>query len=241
MILTWKNAVITALECYSKQHQTIQVNRNHFISSELDAIVKLTRSVGMTPSQTLSRILQELRDEGYLFFSSSGVYVLNTVKFDATKEDFTEDVLENAVIKGNLVLSDVVTSSELAQVRLRKGVAALRNATLHNYSEKCALCDITDTSLLVTSHIARWADLTEARGKLDNTICFCSLHDKLFELGYFIITDRLETVFRQGLKSKVIETWKNECTWKFSAPKISSPNVEFLRMHRERVKQFYAH
>lgn len=240
MIITWKNAVKLALEHYSKQHKTIQINRHHFISSELDGIVKLTQSTGLTPSQTLSRVLQELRDEGYLFFSSSGVYVLNVVKFDVVEEDFAEDILENALMHGNLILGDVVTSTELAQVRLRNGVAALRNATLINYGEKCALCDITDKSLLVTSHIARWSDLAEARGNLGNTICFCSLHDKLFESGYFMLTDELETLFRPNLNSKVLDVWKNECTWQFSLPKFSRPNIEFLSMHRERVKKFYA-
>ncbi|MBK7026681.1 MAG: hypothetical protein IPH40_07185 [Polaromonas sp.] len=38
---------------------------------------------------------------------------------------------------------------------------------------------------MVTSHIARWADKPMARGLLSNTICFCSMHDKLFEYGYF--------------------------------------------------------
>ena len=102
------------------------------------------------------------------------------------------------------------------------------------------MCDVVDKSLLVTSHIARWSDVEEARGKLDNVICFCTLHDKLFEHGYFVLNDQLETVFRSNLNSRAIEIWKNECTWKFSTPTISSPNIEFLRMHRERVKRYYA-
>jgi len=50
---------------------------------------------------------------------------------------------------------------------------ALRKKTLANYRESCALCDVNDKGLLVSSHIARWADQPEARGLLSNTICLC--------------------------------------------------------------------
>lgn len=79
-----------------------------------------------TPSQTLSRVLQELRDEGFLFFSKSGLYTLNQVPISAASEDFPDDVLENAVENGLLELSDVETSNDVAVGRVRRGMGALR-------------------------------------------------------------------------------------------------------------------
>jgi len=239
--ITWKRAVLDALQKYSEANNTAQISREKFIDSELSSIVANTNSIGKTPSQTLSRVLQELRDEGQLFFSSNGLYLLNTSKFDAADEDFAQDSLENAISLGNLTFKNINTSSKVVQRRQRVGVAALRDATLKNYSFRCALCDIADKSLLVTSHIARWADFESARGRLDNTICFCNLHDKLFENGYFVLTDDLKPLFRLDLNSRVLETWKNKCTFEFALPIKNQPNIDFLKMHRERVNNFYGY
>lgn len=184
MSLTWKNAVLLALQQYSERNSTVKVTREKFIKEEIKNIVANTESLGKTPSQTVSRVLQELRNEKVLFFSeNSGEYILNNIKINVGTEDFLEDILENAIVNEKLIFQDVETSSAVVASRIRIGMEALRKKTLSNYRNCCALCDIDDERLLVTSHIARWADNPSARGLLSNTICFCTLHDKLFEIG----------------------------------------------------------
>ena len=175
----WRQAVLEALGRYSKRHVSTQVDRRKLLQEEQDRIVQRAKSVGKTPGQTISRVLQELRDEKLLFFSKSGCYVLNNATLDLAIEDAPLDVVENAVANGKLLLRDVKTSDRVGSSRVRQGVDVLRRATLANYQHRCALCDIQERSLLVTSHIARWADRPEARGLLSNTICFCSFHDRL--------------------------------------------------------------
>lgn len=129
-------------------------------------------SVGRTPSQTVSRVLKELRDEGKLFFSSAGVYVLTDQPIDLGREDVADDIVENAIVRDALLIPDVPVRVEVGEARLRIGRIALRRLTLANYGGQCALCDTRDPLLLVTSHVARWTDRPDARGKLSNTICF---------------------------------------------------------------------
>ncbi len=236
MSLTWKESVSSALHRYSARNQTVNIIRSQFISQEIEHIIAEIGSAGKTPGQTVSRVLQELRDEGFLFFSNnSGEYILNHVPIDAGAEDLPEDALENAIDKGVLILKDVAVSSEEQVNRIRKGVKALRKQTLLNYQNCCALCDIDDSQLLVTSHIARWADNPNARGLLSNTICFCTLHDKLFENGYFSMNDDTTLIWRKPQKIKVIETWKSECTGNFKFPRYNNPNPIFMSQHRVRV------
>jgi hypothetical protein len=234
MTLHWRDAVITALDRFSARHASVQVERATFLSEELPVIVAATASTGRTPAQTVSRVLQELRDEGFLFFSSTGQYVLNRKEIEVTAEDLPDDVLDNAVSSGNLRLGDVETSNAVGQVRLRKGMSALRIATLRNYNGRCALCDIKDLELLVTSHIARWADHPEARGQLANTICFCCFHDRLFEHGYFSLSDDLQVVIREPIQSLSIQTWMGSCTGTFRIPTLR-PSEAYLIEHRRRV------
>lgn len=235
MKTNWHEAVIASLGRFSTRHKTIQIERTAFLAEELDLIVQQTGSSGKTPSQTVSRVLQELRDEGILFFSKTGIYTLNRVEVDVSMEDFPEDVLEHAAETGNLRIGDVPVADELKQTRVRKGVNALRATTLKHYRNCCALCDVSDVRLLVTSHIARWSDRPEARGKLSNVICYCSLHDKLFEHGYFSLLDTYEIRWRPDINSIALGIWRNECTKEFSKPLIHPPAHEFLKEHRERV------
>lgn len=235
MSFTWHQAVKFALERYSARNSTIQIERNRFIQEELPRMVSDTASLGKTPAQTVSRVLQELRNEKYLFFSDVGVYTLNRVPVIAADEDLPDDVLENAVEEGLLVLSDVGTSSEVSLLRVRRGMNALRKQTLTNYRHSCALCDVNDKGLLVSSHIARWADHPEARGLLSNTICLCTLHDKLFENGYFAMDDSLNLIWKAPQTIRVIEIWQQQCTSPFKLPQSAKPATKFISEHRIRV------
>ena len=236
MLPTWKESVSLALQRYSVRNATVQITRSKFITEEIEHIVAEVGSAGKTPSQTVSRVLQELRDEGFLFFSDkSGEYILNQVQIDASAEDLPEDALENAIDKGILIFKDVEVSSAVSVTRIRTGVGMLRKKTLSNYRNCCALCDIDDMQLLVTSHIDRWTDNPAARGLLSNTICFCTLHDKLFENGYFSMNDDTSLIWRKPQKIKVIETWEKECTGTFKFPRFNNPSPVFMNQHRARV------
>lgn len=236
MIINWKDAVKNALGRYSSKNATILIKRRDFIVQELERIIKDTGSTGSTPTQTISRILQELRDEQFLFFSDNiGEYVLNSISINVANEDLPDDVLVNAIQNEKLILGDAVVSSEISINRVRKGTSALRKSTLQNYKNCCALCDINDSKLLVTSHIARWTDRPEARGLLSNTICFCTLHDKLFEHGYFALLDNMQLIWKQLQNSKAIEIWRNSCTSQFKIPTYKNPSLIFTNEHRKRV------
>ena len=230
----WKITVKNALWRYSDRHRTIQIDRANFLEEEQENIVELTGSAGRTPGQTISRVLQELRDDGVLFFSNSGRYALRNRPLDISIEDAPADILDDAVASGTLLLKDVETTDNVARVRIRQGMNALRKATLLNYQETCALCDIQDTSLLVTSHIARWSDQVEARGLLANTICFCSFHDRLFEFGYFSLDSDLKVIRKADISSRCINTWLDDCTFKFGHSSVV-PSEKYLAAHRHRT------
>ena len=114
MTATWKSAVVSALQRYSRRHESLQIERGAFLSEGLPAMIAETTSAGRTPAQTVSRVLQELRDEGKLFFSEAGVYVINGAAINAACEDFPDDVLDHAAQSGTLVLADVPTSDAMS-------------------------------------------------------------------------------------------------------------------------------
>jgi len=202
----------------------------------LPDLVTAVGSLGQTPAQTVSYELQKLREEGELFFSSRGRYVLRDVAVNPVVEDLPDDVIQHGLEHNRLQLSSDVQVSEVERLAgMRRGQEALRQATLDNYGRTCALCDVREEPLLVASHIARWADNPQARGSLTNTISFCALHDRLFELGYFALNDDLHLIIRAQIGSDSIRTWLHSCTGEFRGPARFHPSPEYLREHRKRV------
>lgn len=60
----------------SKRKGTDVFTRQELIEEELSHVALEVGSVGVTPAQTMSRVLQELRDDQVIDFESPGVYRL---------------------------------------------------------------------------------------------------------------------------------------------------------------------
>lgn len=66
-----------ALDLPGKRCNTF--TRQRLITEELESIIQDTNSKGRTLDQTLSRVLQDLRDEGFLtFMDNEGLFRLNS-------------------------------------------------------------------------------------------------------------------------------------------------------------------
>lgn len=75
-MIPWREAVMDALWRMHLRQGRLRIARGDFIRDELDAVVAVTEAQGATPEQTLSLVLQELRDVGYLDFAEHGTYLL---------------------------------------------------------------------------------------------------------------------------------------------------------------------
>ncbi|MBB2144583.1 hypothetical protein GM921_03745 [Pedobacter sp. LMG 31464] len=106
----------------------------------------------------------------------------------------------------------------------------LREIVLDNYNNQCALCDIDKQDLLICSHIIPWGADERARLDPTNAICFCVLHDRLFDKGYFSLDNRLNIKYTKKADLK-IKSILAELT--FAKPKINSPNFNYLKYHFE--------
>ena len=230
----WKVAVVDAIHRYSIRHQTRLITRQGLIEEELPLIVQESQSEGETPTQTLSRILQELRDEGVLYFSNyAGKYILVDDDVPIITEDLPEDVIDFAIRKHKATFPDVITGEVDATRRQRIGQNVLRKLVLENYSFCCALCDVKNTKFLIASHISRWADDIHNRGNMANVICFCRVHDSLFEEGYFSLSDEYQVIAKPNIESSFLSQ-VTSLAISFRIPHSALPDVNLLRQHRQR-------
>ena len=67
------------------------IERQVFLYEELGVMAVAVGTTGRTPWQTVSRILQEIRDDGLIAFLSTGNYLLLDAAFDAETEDFPDE------------------------------------------------------------------------------------------------------------------------------------------------------
>ena len=89
--MEWREAVLSSLQAYSHRHDNRLIYRQMFIDEEMKRIVAATRTKGATPTQTLSRILQDLRDDRILEFRDPGEYLLLDTPIDLEREDLSEE------------------------------------------------------------------------------------------------------------------------------------------------------
>ncbi|GAP61847.1 hypothetical protein ARMA_0270 [Ardenticatena maritima] len=233
---TWRESVLSALRHYVAQHGSVLMTRQAFIAEMLPRIVAATGSHGRTPEQTLSRVLQELRDDGLLEFLGEGRYLFLGDPIAVQDEDLPDEALDHAIEADRLTIPNEATVSDTVQrARVRRGQDRLRTLTLANYGWQCAFCDVRDTTLLVAAHIVRWADAPQWRGSLHNTMAMCRFHDPLFEHGYFGLNANFDIVRRPlppeaGSLAQMIL----DATTTFHPPRQHAPDPRFLAMHCQR-------
>ena len=235
----WRDAVLSAI--YRIIGDQYLFDRTLLIDQELSRIVTETRSLGVTPEQTLSRVLQELRDEGVIEFLGGGSYqlipprLIDTTDVNVEQLELEDQYLDQAIRSNRLLIGVVETESVVSTIRRRKGQARLRQLTLENYGYSCALCDVADRQLLVASHVLGWAKGPMARGRLDNVICLCRFHDSLFETGYWSLTDNLQVVRQLSTDSLVIQYLLSDSI-RFRLPQSNPPAPIYLHHHRTQHK-----
>ena len=72
---TWRIAVMEAIERVCSRRQSKIFDRQTLIEEELGQIIRDTKTEGATPRQTLSRVLQQLREQGDIkFLDRRGTY-----------------------------------------------------------------------------------------------------------------------------------------------------------------------
>jgi hypothetical protein len=232
-MMKWRDAVLSSLHAYCQRRGTRIVQRQLFIAEELDSIIAATGSVGATPQQSLSKNLQQLRDEQLLEFLGPGEYLLLDSPIDVEKEELTDEAIDHALRANRLRLGVVPTDSQDALVRQRRGQARIHTLTVEQYGQTCAVCDVTDRQLLIASHIVGWAESPENRGDLSNVICLCRMHDALFETGYWSLNDELVILKKQRVNSTTIQLLLQRMDL-FRLPSAHPPAQAFVRRHRER-------
>lgn len=140
-------------------------------------------------------------------------------------------IVEENINKKYFKISGKTTSIK-KETKVRVNQNILRKRVLENYDNKCALCEINMSDLLICSHIKPWSIDEDNRLNPKNAICLCTFHDSLFDKGYFGFDSNYNIITSKKCDNYISEKLKHS---KFRAPKREKPDFKFLEYHLKNI------
>lgn len=128
--------------------------------------------------------------------------------------------------------------NKLIQTTARVGQSFFRAAILSAYNGKCCITGLSETRLLVASHIIPWREDDSNRLNPRNGLLLSMLHDKAFDLGIITINEDMTIhVSRKNMKrdSYFDTSIANYDGKEISLPEKFQPDEKFLAYHREHI------
>jgi hypothetical protein len=170
--MRWRDAVWDAVRRLARTTGQ-SFTREQLIAQEMANIVRDTGSTGATTGQTLSRVLQELRDDGLLLFDARGRYRLSMATRRVADVDLAADT-QRAML-----------------VQARVGQGRFRTGLLMRWGRHCPLTGIGELGLLRASHIIAWRACASDGERLDpeNGLLLSALWDAAFDRGLVSFAD----------------------------------------------------
>ncbi len=128
------------------------------------------------------------------------------------------------------------TRRVLSEQRIKQSF--FRRAVLSSYRGTCCMTGITESRLLLASHIVPWSKDKHNRLNPRNGLCLSALHDRAFDRGLISLSDDFRVLISPQLaRSRKQEFIKQSLLdlegHKITLPTRFRPDIAFIRKHRE--------
>lgn len=140
----------------------------------------------------------------------------------------------------NLRIADATQSETEREgvVTQRKGQDRFKRDVLYNFGHKCCLTRVSERDLLVASHIVPWSRRVPSRLDPANGLCLFVTHDRLFDRGYFTLSDDLTvttTCRREHLSEHIVRLLDEIHGQRLCSPVRRPIRPEYLQFHRQHI------
>ena len=116
----------------------------------------------------------------------------------------------------------------------------LRKEVIKFYGNRCVLCGIDTSELLIVSHIKPVHEDKEDAGKVKNTLLLCSLHDSMFDKGFISVDKDGSVMISERLKKSHSTKLRDEIGF-LTNKRLSAADLhqdfssEFFEWHRKHI------
>ena len=114
-----------------------------------------------------------------------------------------------------------------------------RRAVLSSYSGRCCMSGVSESRLLIASHIVPWSKDRQNRLNPSNGLCLSAIHDRAFDKGLIAVSEDFKIIVSSPLlKTNDVflrTTFAALQNSKITLPERFQPSPEFLARHRSEV------
>lgn len=202
------------------------------------AIVKLAAKIGSTPSAVAMKLVNfasldpEIVNSGRSGLGNASaadrrVWESFLRNWEGELSSVIEEVCEVSDIKADTTDEEVVpismdtTRRAVVEVRIKQHL--FRRMILSSYESACCMSGLSDSSLLVASHIVPWNKSKENRLNPKNGLCLSVLHDKAFDRGLITVTPDLSIVVSSRLRKLKDDSFVQSALLAYDGKMITRP------------------
>ena len=125
----------------------------------------------------------------------------------------------------------------VAEQRIKQSF--FRRAVLSSYRGRCCMSGLSESRLLIASHIVPWSKDKANRLNPSNGLCLSAIHDRAFDKGLITLTDNMKIVVSTELKRNpdafVVEVLLPLNGRTIELPERFAPQPEFIAWHRNEL------
>ncbi|WEN14374.1 HNH endonuclease [Rhodanobacter sp. AS-Z3] len=207
--------------------------------ASLDPSITNTGRKGLSGASALDR---EIWDEFHADWERLTVECEELRRFLLQEHGQTTSVPDE--IGNEVTLTDFTGETRLAIVQQRVKQNFFRRAVLASYRHRCCISGVSDSRLLVASHIVAWSADKANRLNPSNGLCLSAIHDKAFDSHLFTLSNDWRVILSGRIKASK-DTFLREVFWPIDGKQIEmpdrfAPDLTFIAKHRCTMLELHA-
>ena len=162
------------------------------------------------------------------------------VECQLLRQQLDHDVLpELEAENDSIALEDFTGETRQVLTTQRVKQHFFRRAVLSSYRGRCCMSGLSDSRLLIASHIVPWSSDRFNRLNPSNGLCLSAIHDRAFDKGLISLADDFTIIVSADLKRRD-DTFVKAVLMPLDGRTIESPErfapkLEFVAWHRSSI------
>ncbi len=199
--------------------------------ASLDPSITSTGRKGLSGASALDR---EIWDEFHADWERLTVECEQLRQYLLHQHGFKPSVTNE--VGHDITLTDFTGETREAIVQQRVKQNFFRRAVLASYRGRCCISGVSDSRLLVASHIVPWSADKANRLNPSNGLCLSPIHDKAFDSYLFTLSDDWRVVLSERIKASK-DTFLRKVFWpsdgkQIEMPERFAPDPSLIAKHR---------
>ena len=162
------------------------------------------------------------------------------VECQLLRQQWNAPAIDESELENETLMPDDFTG-ETRQVLTTQRIKQhfFRRAVLSSYRGRCCMSGLSDTRLLIASHIVPWSRDKANRLNPSNGLCLSAIHDRAFDKGLITLSDDFQIMVSEALKRGddrfVKEVLLPLDGQMIEPPERFAPQSEFIAWHRHQI------